>query len=265
MLKRLLAHPLTRGIEPDDFRAILLRSRIIVEKKFLRKLYEEWYGQLLTALPDGDGCVLELGSGGGFLRQMIPGLITSDVVRLPNLSAVLDAHRLPFRGGEFRAIVMVDVLHHLPRPGEFLSEAGRCVRPGGAIIMVEPWVTDWSRFVYTYLHHEPFDPEATEWTSQTTGPLAGANGALPWIILWRDRHRFLAEFPEWNIKRITLGMPFCYLFSGGVSLRSFLPGIAYRPARLLERLLEPWMDKLALLALIELQRTEHSDRSRLPR
>src|SRR5262249_31802772 len=38
-------------------------------------------------------------------------------------------------------------------------QATRCVRSGGVVAMIEPWVTPWSRFVYTRLHHEPFQPE----------------------------------------------------------------------------------------------------------
>ncbi len=35
--------------------------------------------------------------------------------------------------------------------------------------MIEPWVTPWSRIIYKYLHHEPFDPHETEWCFPPTG------------------------------------------------------------------------------------------------
>ncbi len=43
--------------------------RIIREKGFLRQIYEEWYRLLIGHLPDGGGAVLEIGSGGGFLKE----------------------------------------------------------------------------------------------------------------------------------------------------------------------------------------------------
>ena len=49
---------------------------------------------------------------------------------------------------------MVDVLHHLPKPLEFLAEAGRILRPGGRIAMIEPWITAPSYLLYRYFHHE---------------------------------------------------------------------------------------------------------------
>jgi hypothetical protein len=61
--------------------------------------------------------------------------------------------------------------------------------------MIEPWVTPWSRLVYTRMHHEPFVPAAAQWEFLTTGPLSGANGALPYILFSRDRAQFELEFP----------------------------------------------------------------------
>src|SRR5262244_3270831 len=64
-------------------------------------------------------------------------------------------------------------------------QATRCVRLGGVVAMIEPWVTPWSRFVYTRLHHEPFQPEAEQWEFPVRRPRSGANGALPYIIFVR--------------------------------------------------------------------------------
>ena len=122
-----------------------------------------------------------------------------------------------------RAIVMTNVLHHLPDVASFFGEATRVVRPGGAIVMIEPWVTPWSRVIYTVLHHEPFDPTAAEWRVSGNGPLSGANGALPWILFERDRSRFEREFPALRVASITPGMPFRYLLSGGFTSGGMYP------------------------------------------
>jgi ubiquinone/menaquinone biosynthesis C-methylase UbiE len=47
---------------------------------------------------------------------------------------------------------MTDVFHHIPKPEAFLKEASRCLRPGGRIVMIEPWICGWSKLVYGYLH-----------------------------------------------------------------------------------------------------------------
>jgi SAM-dependent methyltransferase len=254
VLKQLLAHPLTAGCDLDDPQTTSQRKRIIVEKRFLRQIYEEWYEEIDAALVGIQPPILELGSGGGFFRDGRHGVLASDVLPVHGLDLAADAGRLPFRDAALGAIVMVNVLHHLPDPSAFFGDAARAVRPGGRLVLIEPWVTPWSRFVYRRLHHEPFDMHAGAWSIPSAGPLSGANSAMPWIIFARDRARFEAEFPAWKIVSIDAGMPFRYLLSGGVSLRSLAPAGTYRFWRWVERRLARWSAHLAMFARIVLVR-----------
>ncbi len=170
------------------------------------------------------------------------------------MRTVLDGHQLPFANACLRAIAMTDVLHHLPKPREFFREAARTLRPGGVIAMIEPWVTPWSTFIYTKLHHEPFRLNADQWEFPATGPLSGANGALPWIIFHRDRQQFESEFPEFQIEIIRPIMPFRYLLSGGVSLRGLTPAWTFHLWSEIEEALDDQRDRLAMFAIICLRR-----------
>jgi SAM-dependent methyltransferase len=261
LIKAWLAHPLTRGLGLDDPRTTERRRRIVREKPFLRQIYEEWYQAIARALPAGEGPVLEVGSGAGFLSEYLPGLITSEILFCPGVRLVLDAARLPFEARALRGIVMTDVLHHLPQPRRFFAEAARAVRPGGVLVMIEPWVSPWSRLIYSRLHHEPFRPDAVEWEFPPAGPLSGANGALPWILFERDREQFEREFPEWRIQAIQPGLPFRYLVSGGVSLRSLMPSGTAGSWRWLERRLTPWMRRWAMFAEVILVRRDTEARA----
>lgn len=254
MLRSILAHPLTRGRSIDDPVTTDLRRSIITSKPFLRAIYEDWYQSILTRIPDSEGAVLELGSGAGFFQQFVPDVITSEVFECPGVQLVADARNLPFSAGDLRAIVMTDVLHHIPDAAAFFREATRCLRPGGAVIMVEPWVSPWSRLIYTHLHHEPFEPEVEQWDFPTKGPLSDANGALPWILFDRDRKRFEEEFPHLKIKEVRPMMPFRYLVSGGVSMRALMPGWTTPLWKTIEKACEPQMRRLAMFSLITLRR-----------
>ena len=55
----------------------------------------------------------------------------------------------------------------------------------------------------------------------------GANASLPWILFKRDRSKCDSEFPAWNIGRVQPMMPFCCLESGGVTMRSLMPGWSF--------------------------------------
>ncbi|MSQ48416.1 MAG: methyltransferase domain-containing protein [Deltaproteobacteria bacterium] len=254
-LTRWLALPLTAACDVDDPQTTVLRRQIIRDKRFLREIYEEWYRAIAEALPPGDEPVLELGSGAGFMRECVPGLIASDILWVPDVNLVADAVRLPFTSDALRSIVMTNVLHHIPNVRRFLAEAARCVKPGGALVMIEPWVTSWSKFVYGRLHAEPFEASAPDWNLPAVGPLSGANGALPWILFERDRQRFEAEFPTWRISSVEPQMPFRYLVSGGVSLRCLVPDSSHGVLRLLEKSLSPWMSALGMFARIVVTRT----------
>ena len=124
----------------------------------------------------GAGHVLELGSGAGFLSDMMPDLITSEIFWCEHIQVVIDGRRCARgRDGTLRAILMTDVLHHVPDVRAFFTEAARCVRPGGVVAMIEPWVSRWSRLIYTRFHHEPFRPQYTR---------LGVSG--PWTALQRQ-------------------------------------------------------------------------------
>ncbi len=252
----LLRCPGTTGLDLDDPETTARRRGIVRGKPFLNAVYREWYAAIAAALPAGAEPVLELGAGAGFLRDCVPGVITSDMLRVPGIDLVLDAGHLPFAAASLRAIVMTNVFHHLPDPAQFLCDAARAVRVGGAMVMLEPWNTAWSRFVYRRLHHEPFDPDAAEWRLPDGGPLSSANSALPWIVFARDRARLEREFPAWHVRAIEATMPLRYLLSGGVSMRSLMPGWSFGFWRRTEQALEPWMQHLALFARVELVRVD---------
>jgi SAM-dependent methyltransferase len=253
MLRAWLSHPLTRGLDIDDVRTTEIRRRIVQQKRFLRRIYEDWYEEIRSAVPWGSGRVLEIGSGPGFLKEVMPDLITSDILPLSKVDAVLDACQIPFCQGSLRGIVMVDVFHHLPRPKAFLKEAARCVRRDGRVVMIEPWVTPWSRWIFQTFHHERFDTETSEFF-EPGGPLSAGNGALPWIIFEKNKDRFESGIPEWRVKRITPMFPFRYLVSGGVSLRALMPGWSYGLWRGVEWILKPCAHRVAMFACVELLR-----------
>ncbi len=249
-----LEHPLTRGRDLDDPETSARRRQIIREKRFLERVYLEWYERIREAIPSGPGDVIELGSGGGFLREIVPTAITSDVMPLPGVDMVLTADHMPFGDASLKAIVMTNVFHHIPDVRAFLREATRTARAGARVVMIEPWNSGWSRLVYSRLHHEPFEPGARDWTLRSGGgPLSAANGALPWIVFERDRDALAREFPDWTVASVTPMMPLAYLLSGGVSLRLQAPPISYDLVRRLEALLpHRWC---AMFARIVLTRT----------
>ncbi len=211
----------------DSPERTLHHREILLKKKFMRELYVEWYKYFedsLKVIPEGK--ILEIGSGGGFLKDVLPQVITSDIIPLPTNDLTMSALEMPFSENELAAIFMIDTFHHLPDAEIFLKEVDRVLKRSGKVIMIEPANSLWGRFIYKNFHHEPFDPSGS-WTFPSSGPLSGANGALPWIVFKRDRERFLKEFPRLRIVSMTYHTPLLYLISGGFTMPQLLPDFVY--------------------------------------
>lgn len=202
----------------------------IHNKRFLRHFYEEMYEEFLRAARTVEalpGELLELGSGGGFLKERLPKVITSDVIALPFIDRVISAQHLPYPDEGLKAIFAMNVLHHLSDAELFFREAQRTLLPGGQLVLIEPHASLWGRLVYTHMHYEAFNDKAQDWKIPDSGRLTTANNALAWIIFERDRSRFDQLFPTLKVIRIRYHTVLRYLLSGGMSRFSFAPGFLF--------------------------------------
>jgi SAM-dependent methyltransferase len=249
--------PETRDVEDlDDPATTGLHAEVIQRKPFLRKLYIDFYKRFKCAVPDFENKVfVELGSGGGFIKKVMPNVVTSDILELPNVDKVFSATDMPFKDESIDAFFMINVLHHVTEPREFFKEALRCLKAGGRIIMIEPANTLWSRFIYKNFHHELFDTQA-KWNLPDGGPLSQGNGALPWIIFSRDRKIFEEEFPTLWITNIRNHTPLRYLLSGGFTLRQLVPSFTYPAIKAIEYVLYPLNNLLGMFQIIELKKLD---------
>ncbi len=254
MIKRLFRNPQLSDVDLHDPDTVAVRGRILESNPFLKRIYREWYAEIAGNLPGVKGPVVELGTGAGFLDEYVPGLITTDILWENSFQAAVDGEFLPFRNGTVRAIILVNVFHHFARPRRFLDEARRCLMSGGRVLCIEPWVSAWSRPIFRFLHHEPFEPSATQWESKPNGPLAGGNNALPWIVFHRDREVFEREYPELEISTIHPIMPVRYLASGGLAFRSLVPYLGYGVIALFEKILTKSFPSSAMFAAISVKK-----------
>lgn len=252
VLRKLLGYPGSTHENVDDPSVTYKRRETIRSKPFLHAIYQEWYSMQAAQFPAVSGAILEIGSGAGFFQELYPHVISSEVFYCPFVQAVMDGMDLPFPTDSLRAVVMTDVFHHIPDVERFLWEALRTLTPGGRIIMIEPWVTGWSRWVMDHFHSEPMDVDMETWQFPSTGPLSGSNQALPWIVFERDREVFNRKFSDLEILSVQPFMPFRYLLSGGVSSRALAPSWSNGSWRGFETIFDP--KKWAMFALIVLQK-----------
>lgn len=231
-----------------------VHRKIIREKAFLKNIYLDFYKEFKNALTDcRDGLLVEIGSGSGFIKKIIPNVITTDVFKSSDIDLTFHATNMPFKDNSVSIFFLQNVLHHINNPFVFFKEIDRCLIKEGKVIMIEPYNSFWGRFIYKNFHHEPFDENAS-WEVTEEGRLTSANGALPWIIFVRDRTRFEKEFPNLKIKKLKPHTPLRYLISGGLSMKQLLPSSMYTVVKSLELILSPLNKYLGMFFTIELKK-----------
>ncbi|OQW33383.1 MAG: methyltransferase [Nitrospira sp. SG-bin1] len=236
---------------------VLHRHRAVWQRKpVLRRLYEDWYREIVTWLVSGR--TVELGGGTGNLKAHVPEVYCSDVVILPWLNVVADAQRLPFRSETLANLVLFDSLHHIENVSLFFDEALRTLRVGGRIIIMDPYLSWVSWPVYRWLHPEPMvcteDPLVLKPPQTDRRPL-DANQAVATILFERNHSRFRSHYPRLSIQYIKRLACIAYPLSGGFDHPSFLPEWLVAPILRLERTLERvgWLLAFRMLVVIERQ------------
>lgn len=160
---------------------------------------------------------LEIGTGPGFLARHRGDLLSIDLTAHAGVSVCADVHALPFAAGSLAAVVGIDVLHHLARPGTALSEIDRCLAPGGRLVLIEPWAGLLGWVFYRHVHHEdcavvadPFGAAFPPGKSAMDG-----NAWLPRAVLWdrpAERNRCAPALRSVSVVRFG-GLS--YLLTGG--------------------------------------------------
>lgn len=215
-----------------------VQSQIIKSKPLIKINYDLWYQYIKSEIEEitfKEGLIIELGSGGGYLKEVIPEVITTDIEG-GHVDMVVDAQSMPFENNSVKALVLTHSFHHFPNPELFFKEANRVLIPGGKIILIEVTSTPFSKLVFTIAGDEPIDTSQKNWSFKQENSMSDANQALSWIIFKRDREKFYSLFPELRITN-TKYLPWCtYLVSGGVTRKPFIPRFMYPLAYFADKL-----------------------------
>lgn len=93
--------------------------------------------------------ILDIGAGNSNYKHFFPNRIMIDIDPDRKPDMVADAHALPFLDEEFEMVLCTEVIEHLEKPKQAISEMRRVLRPGGLAIVT-------TRFVFP-LHDAPGD------------------------------------------------------------------------------------------------------------
>jgi len=206
--------------------------RVWESKKSIRLLYRDFHRQLLQNCPEG--IVLDIGGGTAHIKDFKPDVVSADILPFPGIDVVADAHRLPFPDGLFSGAVMLDVLHHLERPIEFLKESARILKSGGRLAMMEPAMTSLARHLYHYCHEEPVEMQADPFATISVNPDRDpfdANQAIPTLLFGTPSacKRVEEAIPSLQVRSVKWTSLLAYPMSGGFQNWSLVPSAMVRP------------------------------------
>ncbi|MGD9129919.1 MAG: class I SAM-dependent methyltransferase [Candidatus Woesebacteria bacterium] len=210
--------------------------KIWQSKLILRKIYQQWYKDIITDLSSVKGKTIELGAGSGNFKSFYPQAIATDIVSLPWLDMTFDALKMPFKRHSVANLVIIDLLHHLEDPIKFLTEAKRVLKPRGRLIMLEPFPSLISLIIYRLTHPEPFIFDRDYFKQATIIKKNNktiqkkskdpweANQAIPYLLFFKQKKDFLKKFGNdfKIIKRQRLAT-LAYPLSGGFERKPLLP------------------------------------------
>ncbi|MEA3449831.1 MAG: class I SAM-dependent methyltransferase [Patescibacteria group bacterium] len=234
---------------------LLKHKQIWNDKPILKKVYNIWYKKIVDDLVSGK--TVEIGAGTGNFKEFRSDVVTSDIDRYEWLDMSFDAHVMPFKDNEISNLVLIDALHHLADPIKFFDEAKRVLRPGGRIVMVEPYPSWFSLKVYRRFHEEPFifDINYFRFKALSDKDPWESNQAIPFLLFFKHLDQFNKYFNnKLIIKKRDLLSFVLYPATGGFDRSQFIPTWSVPVFRVIEWFLKPLAKYLAFRCYIVIEK-----------
>jgi len=238
--------------DQDRQKTLSHRVKLNHNKKLLY-WYERLYHEMFYGIEDLQAKkILDIGSGISPLKRWYAHVLTSDILPIDSLDYVFDANEIdlfaPIADESLDIITLTNVLHHLRWPIAFLVKTAKKLKPRGQVILVEPYFSTLSSFIYKYVHHESVDMKIENPELEAIkGPLTTANIALPYLIFfganqWKKSLSCVYTIESRHIRYYT-GLS--YMLTGGLTCNTHIPqwlfvrifGLDHRLTKLFPRIL----------------------------
>ena len=217
------------------------------EKSLLRLIYKDYYKQIHNQIrTDTLYPSLEIGSGGGNIKEIIPECITTDQFIDNKIDQIENIYNLSFESNSISNIILLDVFHHLEFPRLAINEMYRVLASKGRIIMIEPAMGLIPKIIFKLFHDEPLGLNLKIKWDDTPKKIPDldeyfAAQSIPWRAFVKKEFKIEDNF---KMKLVEPFSDFAYLASGGYSYPSFYPKMIYPLVKSIDRLLSVLSKKI---------------------
>lgn len=196
-------------------------------KPVLQEIYKSFYQLIKQNLSlNIDGLTVEIGSGIGRLKEVIPHCICTDIFNNQYIDQAENAYKLSFADSSLSNLILFDVFHHIEYPGTALKEFHRVLKPKGRVMIFDPAISLLGFLVYGLCHKEPinyrkkiawfapddFCPERSSYYA--------AQGNVSRIFHSMDYKNALKDWEQMRSIKLSA---ISYVASGGYSKRALYP------------------------------------------
>ena len=246
-------------INVDGDERIRAHTEILRKKPKLQILFDENFHRmesLARLFFHAEGLKIELGSGAASMKKNDSSIQTSDIVASIYNDLTLDAQNMQLEDSSVAIFFAQNVFHHFNDPEKFFDELMRVLKPGGGIVILEPYFGPLAQIIYkNFIPGETFDKTQTSWASDHKGPMIGADQALSYIVFNRDKKKFQTLYPNLEISFTCVQNNYLrYIFSGGLNFHKLLPDAFDPILRLFEFMLTPFNSLFGIHQIIVLKR-----------
>jgi SAM-dependent methyltransferase len=229
------------------------------DKPLLAQIYRDFHLQIAEKLSLQPGLIVELGSGLGQIKAVIPHCLTTDLQKNLFIDQVENSYSLSFAEQSVASLILFDVWHHLEYPGDAVQEFQRVLIPGGRVIIFDPDMSLLGKIIYGPCHHEPlglnhpFVLHAPDKKTLASPPYFAAQSSA-------HRHFVKKTIPSWsalhwNLLSTQRISSLSYAASGGFRGPQLYPTCLYSLIKKIDAFLElfPELFSTRLLTVLELK------------
>lgn len=123
-------------------------------KPVLREIYRDFHRLLSRYLSDMPGETVEIGSGIGNIKEVIPHCVRTDIFPNPWNDRQENIYRLSMADSSVANLILFDVFHHLEYPLDALDECRRVLHTGGRLLVFDHAMSAAGFLFSKFIHHE---------------------------------------------------------------------------------------------------------------